>query len=163
MPGFASLCIVGLAAVGAGGLTQPAPVAHPPLPAIERRSEIRIPADHNAQFWVSATVNGNVPVRFLIDTGASDVMIPKALARQLGMLRGLKFTAPHSTANGLTNDAPARLKSLEVAGIAMRDFEIDVSGGKLELSLLGMTFLKSFDITILDGVMVLTPKAGKLL
>jgi aspartyl protease family protein len=162
MPGFTTLCI-GLSAVAAAALTQPTQVTRPPAPATERRTEIRIPADEYSQFWISGTVDGSVPVRFLIDTGASDVMIPKSLAQQLGMLRGLKFTAPHSTANGVTNDAPARLKSLEIAGLAMRDVEIDVSGGKLELALLGMTWLKRFDVTVSDGVMVLTPKAGQLL
>jgi aspartyl protease family protein len=159
MPGFASLCIIGLFAVAAN-LTQPVPVTRPPSPAIERRSEIRILADRHAQFWISGTVNGGVRARFLIDTGASDTMITKSLAQQLGLLRGLEFTALHWTANGITHDAPTHLKSLEVAGITASDFSVDVSGGKTDMCLLGMTWLKRFDITVSDGVMVLTPKAG---
>jgi clan AA aspartic protease (TIGR02281 family) len=159
VPGFASLCIAGLSAVAAA-LTQPTQVTRPPLPAIERRPEIRITADDWGQFWLSGTVNGDVPARFLIDTGASDVMIPKRLAQQLG-LHGLKFTAAHSTANGVTHDAPTHLKSLEIAGITMNEFPADVAGGKDDLCLLGMTWVKHFDVTVSNGVMVLTTKEEK--
>ena len=158
MPGFASLCILGLASAAVAVLAQPMPVAPPP--AIERRSEIRIPANEHAQFWVSGTINGAVPARFLIDTGASDTMIPKSVARQLG-LQGLKYTSLHATANGITNDAPTHLRSLEVAGITVSDFPADVSGGKTDLCLLGMTWLKRFEVTVSNGVMVLTLKAGQ--
>jgi clan AA aspartic protease (TIGR02281 family) len=161
MPGLASLCVVGLASVAVATLTQPMPVTRPPAPAIERHPEFRLSADEYGQFWVSGTVNGvngAVSARFLIDTGASDTMITTHLAQQLG-LRGLKFTAPHSTANGITHDARTHLKSLEVAGITVSDFPADVSGGKTDLCLLGMTWLKRFDVRVSDGVMVLTLKA----
>jgi clan AA aspartic protease (TIGR02281 family) len=154
MPGLTTLGIVGLSAVAAA-LTQPMPVTRPPA-----ASEIRIAADEHAQFWISGTVNGNVPARFLIDTGASDTMITKNLSRQLG-LKDLKYTSLHETANGITHDAPTHLKSLEIAGITVSDFPADVSGGKNDLCLLGMTWLKRFDIRVSDGVMVLRPKAGE--
>lgn len=158
-PGLASLCIVGLASALAASLMQ-APETRPPSPAIERRPEIRIAANQYAQFWVSGTINGAVPARFLIDTGASDTMITKSLARQLG-LQSLKYTSLHDTANGITKDAPTHLESLEISGMTVRDFPADVSGGKTDMCMLGMTWLKRFDVTVSDGVMVLTLKAGQ--
>ena len=45
--------------------------------------------------------------------------------------------------------------------MTVRDFPADVSGGKANMCMLGMTWLKRFDVTVSDGVMVLTLKAGQ--
>jgi clan AA aspartic protease (TIGR02281 family) len=177
IPGFTALLVVGLATafVVDGDLRRlavegmhpvaarpvPSPVAMKPAespPVVKPRGEIRITANEHSQFWISGSVNG-IPVRWLIDTGSSDVAVPKRLARQLG-LRGLKYTALHSTANGPTYDAPTHLKKLEMAGITASDFPADVSGGKLDICLLGTTWLSRFDYSVSNGVMVLIPKEG---
>jgi aspartyl protease family protein len=46
--------------------------------------EVRVPAAPDGHYWVRASVNGQ-GVRFLVDTGASDVVLSRATARRVGI------------------------------------------------------------------------------
>lgn len=118
---------------------------------------IRITANIYDQFWIVGTANGNVAVRFIVDTGGADSFITKPVAKQLG-LKNLKYTDRHITANGETMDAPTHLNTLEVGGVSITDFPAEVGGGKNETNILGMPWIKHFDVSISKGVMILTPR-----
>lgn len=92
-------------------------------------------------FYVDATVDGE-PVRFLVDTGASDVVLTPADARRLRFdLSRLNFNRFYSTANGTGTGAPVRLGEVRVGPIAVRDVRASVNGTEMSHSLLGMSFL----------------------
>ena len=96
----------------------------------------------DGHFTASAEVNGS-RVRFLIDTGASDVVLTKVDARNAGIdVDELDYTMPVSTANGMTMVAPVRLKSIRVGSITVHDVRADVAGNGLDFSLLGMSYLR---------------------
>lgn len=97
--------------------------------------------DHG-HFQVDAQINGG-STSLLVDTGASSVVLSYADAERLGLRpETLDFSLMVSTANGTAVAAPVRLDSVAIGPIERRDVRAVVAGpGKLEQSLLGMTFL----------------------
>ena len=99
----------------------------------------RVGAD--GHFRVEAMVDGT-PVRFLVDTGASDVVLSPTDARRLGFdFDDLAFTRFYQTANGLVRGAPVRLGEVKIGPIRVSDVPASVNEGELGSSLLGMSFL----------------------
>lgn len=96
-------------------------------------------------FLTMATVNG-VRVRFLIDTGATDIVLTMEDAARAGFDHdALRFTGRASTANGTVRTADVTLDTLEFAGRVDHDIPASVNEGELGVSLLGMAYLNRFD------------------
>ena len=112
-------------------------------------------ADQRGQFWVDAVVNG-APVRFMVDTGASAVVLTLSDAAAAGYGRGnLSFDIAMSTANGRARAAPIKLREVRIGQLAIGDVQAMVAEN-LNTSLLGMTFLKRLDgFEIRDGVLTI--------
>lgn len=101
----------------------------------------RAPDGH---FHARAEVNG-APVRFIVDTGASEVVLSRQDATRAGIDVGsLSFTGRARTANGLVATAPVRLDSLVFGGLVDRNLRAQVNAGELDASLLGMSYLDRF-------------------
>jgi aspartyl protease family protein len=106
-----------------------------------RGGEETFRADRNGQFAVQADVEG-VAVRFLVDTGASDVVLTMRDAERLGLTPAtLRFTQPYRTANGVIMGASVRLDSITIGDIVLEDVEASVNPAPMGQSLLGMSFL----------------------
>ncbi|MBF0379500.1 MAG: TIGR02281 family clan AA aspartic protease [Magnetococcales bacterium] len=103
----------------------------------------------NGHFHIEAIVNGK-KVRFLVDTGASDVVIAPHVARYLGFdLNKNDFTKVYYTANGMGKGAPVFLRKFEVGKLSLQNLPASVNGAEMKTSLLGMRFfnrLKSFKV-----------------
>jgi aspartyl protease family protein len=113
----------------------------PSQPHVEAGA-VTIRENSDGHFTASADVNG-ARVRFLVDTGASDVVLTKADARHAGIdVDTLDYTTPVSTANGNTMVAPVRLRSIRVGSITVKDVRAQVAGNGLDYSLLGMSYLR---------------------
>ena len=107
--------------------------------------EVEIRAGSDGHFTVTAEVNGQ-PVDFLVDTGASDIVLSPADARRIGYDPAyLSFTRQYSTANGIGRGAPVRLDSVAVGPIVFNDLPASVNEAPMGESLLGMTFLRKLD------------------
>ncbi|MEO3428787.1 TIGR02281 family clan AA aspartic protease [Pelagibius sp. CAU 1746] len=107
--------------------------------------EVEIRAGRDGHFTVTAEVNGQ-PVDFLVDTGASDIVLGPDDARRLGYDPALlSFTRQYQTANGVGRGAPVRLDSLAVGPIVFNDLPASVNEASMGESLLGMTFLRRLD------------------
>lgn len=114
--------------------------ASAPRPA-PRRS-MTIPPGRNGHYEVDAKVNGKT-VRFMIDTGASAIVLNREDAKRLGLrLREGDFTQRASTANGVVRWAPVILRDLRVGTLTLSQVEASVNDGPLDVSLLGMSFLR---------------------
>lgn len=139
---------------------QPPPAVQPPPVFQPRTGGFSIKADNHHQYLIEATVsgpNGPVTARWLVDSGASGIVLTQETARRLG-LRGLRFTEERGTANGETRAALTRLNSLEVGGVTIRDVVAEVSGGGLDINLLGAPWIALFEVHVADDVMTLSPK-----
>jgi clan AA aspartic protease (TIGR02281 family) len=104
--------------------------------------EQMIEAGPHGHFLVEAVVNG-VPIDFMVDTGASHIVLTQKDARKLGLTpASLQFTQEFRTANGTVRAAPVELRELRIGQFRLFDLEASVNGGPLPISLLGMSFLQ---------------------
>ncbi len=103
------------------------------------------PAAKDGHFYVEASVNGT-PVRFLVDTGASGLVLSPDDARRLGIATdGLRFTQLYETANGTVKGAPVELKELSLGPVRFSNVSASVNASSMSNSLLGMSVLRQFD------------------
>ncbi len=100
----------------------------------------------SGQFETTALVNG-IRTNFLVDTGASSVVLPYEAGREIGFTDDdLNFAMQVSTANGTTFVAPVRLNAIKIGDIVVNDVRAAISQpGELSTALLGMTFLNRLD------------------
>lgn len=96
----------------------------------------------SGHFETMGSVDGR-RVRFLIDTGASQVVLSYRDAQAVGIdVSKLAFNQTVQTANGQAKAAPTRLASVALGPIRREDIRASVSApGMLDESLLGMNFL----------------------
>ncbi|MGF1500340.1 MAG: TIGR02281 family clan AA aspartic protease [Paracoccaceae bacterium] len=85
-----------------------------------------------------------VPVRMMVDTGASMVLLPYETAYHLGIDPShLRYSLRVSTANGPSSVAPVTLEKVRVGPIVVHDVEAAIAHpGRLNQALLGMSFLE---------------------
>ena len=102
---------------------------------------ISFPATLNGPFVIRGAVNGE-PIVFIVDTGASDVVLPAEEARRIGIDPDkLDYTLPFRTASGMTYGARIRLEEMRLGPITMRGVRAAVIREGLDHALLGMSFL----------------------
>lgn len=110
---------------------------------------IEVPRAPDGHYHLVLDVNG-VPVDFLVDTGASAVVLSRRDAERAGLAPDdLDYYTSARTANGEVATAPVRLEQLgpfDDGGI--RAF---VNGGELDKSLLGMDYLQRFGTVQITG------------
>ncbi|MDF2766218.1 MAG: hypothetical protein K0S81_3212 [Rhodospirillales bacterium] len=104
-------------------------------------------AANDGHFHVVAEVTvGGIPgqrVRFMVDTGASDVALTREDAERLGIdVERLRFNIPYSTANGTSFGAHVRLDRVRIGDVVVDNVAGSVVSGRLDQSLLGMSFLR---------------------
>ena len=96
-------------------------------------------------FEVIGKVNG-APVRFVVDTGSTDIVLSPADAERAGVRPSDgAFDLPSQTANGVGYGAPATADSLSVGPIRLTDVPVSVNKAPMGVSLLGMSFLRRLD------------------
>lgn len=110
----------------------------------------------DGHFHADLRVNG-APVSFLVDTGASRIVLSRRDAQAAGIdTEALAFTGRARSANGEVATAPVRLDSVEFGDLVDRGVPASVNGGALDTSLLGMDYLRSFSrIEIIGDRMLL--------
>lgn len=122
----------------------------PGYPTQTAANEMVITANEGGGFHVYGAVNG-VPIRFLVDTGASSIVLSPADAKKLGIdLTALNFNRAYETANGIGYGASTIVDELTIGHIHLTRVPVSINGAPMSSSLLGMTFLnrmKSFSIT----------------
>ncbi|MBS0333184.1 MAG: TIGR02281 family clan AA aspartic protease [Proteobacteria bacterium] len=107
--------------------------------------EVVVPQDERGAFVLNAQVNGQ-PVRFIVDTGATDTVLSPAAAERLGVdLKRLDFGQSAETANGMGYGAAYTAQRLAVGPIVFNDFPMVINQAPMSSSLLGLSFLNRLD------------------
>lgn len=115
---------------------------NPAAAQLNREGQIIISASQDGHFYINASVNGET-IRFMIDTGASDIALNPNDAVRIGVnLKTLLFNRQYQTANGMALGASINLGKFVVGNIKFNDLPASVSSGNMGVSLLGMSFLK---------------------
>lgn len=119
---------------------------------------VSFPAGPDGHFYIQAMVNGG-RVTFMVDTGASDIVLTPNDARRIGFdPAGLEFDQLAQTANGTVRGASIRLDNLIVGPIAMSGVPASVNEADMPESLLGMEFLNRLSgWRVENGVLTLVP------
>lgn len=128
-----------------------------PMQSVVSEDRIELPRAPDGHYYLTAEVDG-VPVRFVVDTGASQIVLSHDDAERIGIDTGkLAYMGRAFTANGEVRTAPVRLKSVAVGPVQHADVRAVVNQGEMGQSLLGMAYLQRFSsIEITGGKLVLT-------
>jgi aspartyl protease family protein len=111
--------------------------------------ELRRGAD--GHFHASLEINGQ-PLRFLVDTGASGIVLARDDAAAVGIDPDrLNYVGRATTANGTVATAPVRLGLVRLGEMTDTNVRAHVSGGGLDVSLLGMSYLDRFARIEIEG------------
>ena len=118
---------------------------------------IVLPKHRDGHYYITLDVNGK-PIEFVIDTGASQVVLSQQDAKKVGIdPSGLAYLGTANTANGTVRTASVRLDTVVLGGLTDSDVRAVVNDGEMDGSLLGMTYLGKFDsITIKDNELILS-------
>lgn len=110
----------------------------------EGGSEVILHKLLNGHFEADVAVNGQT-IQMLVDTGASMVALSHADAERIGIIpENLEYSMTVMTANGRTRAAPVTLDRVSIGPITRTGVAASVAeDGKLDQSLLGMTFLET--------------------
>lgn len=114
----------------------------------------RIERAADGLFYLDGEVNGT-PVRFLIDSGATAIVLAPADAERAGIdVQGSGRPAAMRTTAGMTDMRWATAHHVSIAGLALRDAEVAVPGDGLQISLLGQNALSRIGPVTFDGDVV---------
>ena len=162
-----AIALAGLALVGvqlragdspAAAGPQPGPAAPeepPPAEIAYNGGGISLKRSGDSHFYALAQVNG-APVRFLIDTGSSIIVLTPEDARRAGIGAG-DYAARGVGAGGEVRLMPTMLTRLTLGPVAADNVPAMVAEeGKVPVSLLGQSFLaRAGSVTIAGDTMIL--------
>lgn len=98
-------------------------------------------AGSRGHFVLEAVVNGEV-IDFLVDTGATDLVLSRRDAERVGFeAYRLDFSRRYQTANGEIRAAPVMLREVRIGQHRLFDVDGSVSAAALPVSVLGVSVL----------------------
>lgn len=103
-------------------------------------AQIVLKRNRYGHYVANGAINGR-EVTFLLDTGATNISIPAAVARQLGLQRGAPVQV--NTANGVITVYRTRLDRVAVGDLSLNDLNANINPHMDGDILLGMSFLKN--------------------
>jgi aspartyl protease family protein len=127
-----------------------------PTVYVANHTEYIVSSDKNGHYYIQGRIN-DFPVEFLVDTGATSVAIPQALADRLHITGRYPITL--ATANGEVTGSLARVRQLSFGQFILSDVKVVIMpGSEEEEVLLGMNVLSQFNITQQGNRLVLKQK-----
>jgi len=117
------------------------------------KRSVQLEADRRGHYVVAGLVNGQ-HVTFLVDTGASGVSIPGKIAKKLNLKPGLEF--PVNTANGTIMVRQTSIEKLAIGELTLENVQASINSSMDgEVGLLGMTFLRHFELVQRDDLLTI--------
>jgi len=128
-----------------------------PRALVAANGVIEVPRQSDGHYYLTLDVN-DTPVTFVVDTGASSVVLTQQDAARVGIdPQSLVFSGSANTANGVVRTARVRVDTITLGEFSDRNMAVYVNEGALEDSLLGMSYLQRFDkIEIAKNKLILT-------
>jgi aspartyl protease family protein len=157
LQGLMAWALIFVVALGATALWQDIRGTVGPRQAVfADEGRVELPRSYDGHYYVTLQVNG-APIRFVVDTGATGVVLTQAAAARAGLQpEDLAFYDVARTANGEVRTAPVTLDTVTLGPFLDENLRAFVNGGEMDTSLLGMEYLTRFDrLEITGGRMVL--------
>ena len=115
--------------------------------------EVTLERNRQGHYLVNGTIN-NRNAEFLLDTGATDVVIPATLAADYGLRKGSPSIA--ATANGNVTVYGTIIDQLKIGDITLYGVRASINPGMPPPAiLLGMSALKQIEFVQRDGTLTL--------
>jgi aspartyl protease family protein len=106
--------------------------------------KIAITSSNDGHFYIDIMINRQL-IRFMVDTGASDIVLSLLDAKKVGIdVNNLSSFRQYQTANGLITNGLAEVQEIDLVGIKFYNVSVAVNSSDMGTSLLGMSFLKRF-------------------
>ena len=120
---------------------------------------IEVPLKRNRQghYLLVGQINGE-DVEFLLDTGATDVVVPASTARRLGLTYGTRARA--MTANGPVTIYQTRIDELHLGKIRLTNIDASINPNMGGAILLGMTALGQIEFSQQADTLTLKQNSG---
>lgn len=117
---------------------------------------IEVPRSADGHYYLTLDIN-DVPTRFVVDTGATSIVLQKEDAVAAGINpEDLIYTGTAMTANGPVRTARVVLDEIGVGSVRDRRVGAFVNEGAMPESLLGMSYLQRFSrLEIAGGKLIL--------
>jgi aspartyl protease family protein len=112
-------------------------------------SEVRIPMAIDGHFWIVGKING-MPVKFLVDSGATVTTIDRASAIRAGAIASDTRDQLVRTGNGFIKVARGTAQRLQVATIERDNIRLHIVDGD-DMNVLGMNFLSTLTRWSVEG------------
>jgi aspartyl protease family protein len=130
-----------------------------PVSSIHSES-IEVPLKRNRQghYMLIGQINGE-DVEFLLDTGATDVVVPESTARRLGLPYGIRGRA--MTANGPVTIYQTRINELHLGKIRLTNIDASINLNMEGAILLGMSALGQIEFSQQADTLTLKQKVLK--
>ena len=125
--------------------------------AASERAQATLAAGPGGHFVGEGAVNG-VPIRFLVDTGATSIALPVSFAQRAGIDFRKGEPGLSNTANGMVPVYRVNLASVRLGGIELNSVDAVVFEAGLDTALLGMSFLNRVDMKREGDTMTLTKR-----
>lgn len=117
------------------------------------KSSLVLEQDRGGHYFLDTEVN-DMPVKFVVDTGASVVSLPSSVASAANIAcNGENISV--ETANGLTSACTAVIARLKFGSFLLKDVTAAIVPN-LGQPLIGMNILEKFNITQVDNKMKIT-------
>ena len=128
----------------------------PQQASFAEEGRVEVPVSRDGHYYLTLDINGE-PIRFVVDTGASDMVLSRDDARAAGIdPESLNYLGRANTANGQVRTAVVRLDEVSLGGITDRGVTALVNDGEMMGSLLGMRYLERFaSVSFSGGEMIL--------
>ena len=108
-------------------------------------AEVRLTQNRYGHYIANGKIN-QIPVTFMLDTGATVISIPAAIANKLNLEKG--FPTQSRTANGTITVYDTRLDSVSIGAIELHNIRASINphmqGNEI---LLGMSFMRNLEMT----------------
>lgn len=114
--------------------------------------QVTLLSDRQGHFVATGSINGR-DVTFLVDTGATLVSVPEALADAMGLVREAPIGL--QTAAGPVQGYLTRLDEVRLGNIVKRDVRAAINPGRHDTVLLGMSFLRELELIQRQGELTL--------
>jgi aspartyl protease family protein len=130
-----------------------------PVSSIHSES-IEVPLKRNRQghYLLIGQINGE-DVEFLLDTGATDVVVPESTARKLGLPYGIRGRA--MTANGPVTIYQTRINELHLGKIRLTNIDASINPNMEGAILLGMSALGQIEFSQQADILTLKQQVLK--
>ena len=111
----------------------------------EGAAEVRLQRNRFGHYVATGSINGQ-SVEFMLDTGATDVSIPVAIADKLGLQRGRAVS--YHTANGSITAWQTIADEIQLGPLTLGPIRASINPyDRSNAILLGMSFLKHLDFS----------------